>query len=78
MSETIKIICANLRYSGAKDGANSWAARKDLCMKVLQSRQPDLLCFQEMWHEQGLDIQAGFTFHEFQGSRYISPIGKID
>lgn len=75
MSKPLKILCANLRYAGANDGKNSWIYRKDLCMNVLRSRNPDLFCFQEMWNTQRIYVQTAFPGFDWSGMA-DEPLGR--
>ena len=63
----MRILTCNIRYFGAKDGDNGWAHRKDLCARVIRSRHPDVICFQEMWAEQFADLAAAFEDFETFG-----------
>jgi len=56
----MKILSCNIRYFGAADGENSWAYRKDICTEVIRSQLPDVICFQEMWAEQFIELRAAF------------------
>lgn len=50
------ILSSNIRCSGALDGQNGWTHRKDLCTRVIRSRSPDIVCFQEMCEDQFRDM----------------------
>ncbi len=63
----MKILTCNIRCFGAPDGENNWIHRKDLCAQVIQSRAPDIICFQEMWEEQLADLTAAFPEHQTYG-----------
>jgi endonuclease/exonuclease/phosphatase family metal-dependent hydrolase len=54
----MRILTCNIRYAGANDGPNGWEQRADACIGVIRSRQPDIICFQEMWQSQQADLQA--------------------
>lgn len=56
----MKILTCNIRCFGAQDGDNDWVHRKEYCADVIRSQNPDIICFQEMWHEQYIDLQAAF------------------
>jgi endonuclease/exonuclease/phosphatase family metal-dependent hydrolase len=71
----VKILCCNIRYAGAQDGSNSWPYRKDLCVQVLRSHQPDILCFQEMSYEQCAVVRAAFPGHAWHGL-VDEPVGR--
>ncbi len=63
----MKILTCNIRYFGAEDGANRWARRKEVCIGVIRSREPDIVCFQEMWEEQFADLAEAFPGHAAYG-----------
>jgi endonuclease/exonuclease/phosphatase family metal-dependent hydrolase len=46
------VLSCNIRYSRARDGDDSWPLRRDLCLRVILGRSPDVICFQEMTDEQ--------------------------
>lgn len=71
----MNILTCNIRYYNAKDGANAWPYRKELCAEVIRSRNPDLICFQEMWSEQFADLAAAFEEFETFGMA-DEPIGR--
>jgi endonuclease/exonuclease/phosphatase family metal-dependent hydrolase len=48
----LKILTCNIRCSGADDGDDDWAHRRDWCAEVITSRSPSIICFQEMWRDQ--------------------------
>ncbi len=56
----MKILSCNVRCFGGNDGDNGWAHRRDLCAEIIRSRDPDLICFQEMWAEQYQDLAIAF------------------
>lgn len=54
----MKIMSCNVRYCGADDGLNRWERRKDLCVRILRQRSPDIICCQELWAPQFDDLSA--------------------
>ena len=46
------VMSCNIRYSRAKDGPDAWPLRRELCLRVILSRNPDVVCFQEQTDEQ--------------------------
>jgi len=54
----MKLLSCNIRYCGAPDGENAWENRKDLCLRILRERAPDVICFQELWARQFDDLSA--------------------
>ena len=57
----MKVLSCNIRCFGAEDGENNWIHRKDFCIEAIRSRNPDIICFQEMWSEQFADISPTFA-----------------
>ena len=60
----MKILTCNIRYSGADDGENAWACRKDLCARVIAAEDADVVCFQEIWRDQYNDLVAAMPGYE--------------
>ncbi len=55
----MKIMTCNIRASGALDpGKDNWSFRKQICADVLREQAPDIVCFQEMWDEQFVDLSV--------------------
>ncbi len=54
----MKILSCNLRGFGESDGPDAWVHRKELCLDVIKSENPDVISFQEL--EQFADITAAF------------------
>lgn len=63
----MKVMTCNIRCYGGDDGDDHWSHRKDFCAGVIQSRQPDLICFQEMWGEQFADLKPLFPEYDSYG-----------
>ena len=63
----MEILTCNVRCFGADDGDNGWVHRKDLCAKVIESKSPDIICFQEMWAEQFTDLASAFPAYGTYG-----------
>lgn len=53
----MKVMSCNVRTSLARDGENGWECRKELCGRVIRSREPDLIGFQEMSDIQCADLR---------------------
>lgn len=53
----MRILTANIRYYDGNDGRNHWNYRKELCVRVMLSRQPDIICTQETSVEQFSDLR---------------------
>ena len=63
----MRVLCCNVRYSGAPDGMNAWPHRKALCAEVIRSRAPDIIGFQELSREQYLYLRDALPEHEAYG-----------
>ncbi len=63
----MKILTCNIRCFGAEDGLNDWIHRKELCIDVIRSQTPDIICFQEMWSQQFSDLSSAFSGYKFYG-----------
>ena len=77
----MRIMSCNIRYFGGNDGPNHWTHRKQLCLDVIRSREPDLICCQEVWLEQMDDLVAGLGGYgaygmpdESTGANPVNPI----
>jgi len=71
----MKVLTCNIRCFGAEDGSNGWTQRKGLCVGVIRSQTPDIICFQEMWSQQFADISAGLR--EYQSYAMVdTPVGR--
>jgi endonuclease/exonuclease/phosphatase family metal-dependent hydrolase len=59
---TYKILCCNIRVALPEDEAQGvgWKQRKDICIKVMKSKKPDIICFQEVLEVQNYDLKAAF------------------
>lgn len=60
----MKIVSCNIRFHGGNDKANHWKHRKEIFIEIISKHSPQILCFQEMWYEQFLDIQSAFPHFE--------------
>lgn len=55
---SIRVMTCNVRCYGAQDGQNHWDVRKEVCTQVMLSRDPDVICCQEVWEPQYADLRA--------------------
>lgn len=60
LSQAFTVVTANVRYGTARDGADSWPARKDALAALLTAQQPAILGVQE-----ALDFQVAFLAAQF-------------
>lgn len=63
----MNVMTCNIRCYGGNDGDDHWTHRKDFCADVIRSRNPDVICFQEMWSEQFADLKAAFPEYDAYG-----------
>lgn len=63
----MKVLTCNVRYFSASDGDNDWTHRKETCTRIIATQSADVICFQEMWHEQFLDTAAALPGYETYG-----------
>lgn len=63
------VLSCNIRVALPEDDAkgNGWAARKDLCAEVIRSRNPDIVCLQEVLRVQDEDMRKFFPDFGFFG-----------
>lgn len=59
---SFKIMTFNLRYDNSDDGIHSWSNRKDLVIKTITAKSPEVLCIQE-----GLINQVNVLEKSFPG-----------
>ena len=57
------VVTANVRYGTARDGADSWPARKDALVALLTAQQPAILGVQEALAFQVAFLEARFPGH---------------
>jgi len=43
----VRLLCFNIRYGTARDGANHWQQRKDLVTRLIREQQSDVIGLQE-------------------------------
>jgi endonuclease/exonuclease/phosphatase family metal-dependent hydrolase len=77
----MRILCCNIRTSTGSDGDNHWAKRKQFCIDVIRSQQPDIVCCQEMHGDQFADMSRGLPELEWFGMidepHALSPVNSI-
>lgn len=66
------VLTCNIRVALAEDDAAGygWAARKDLCAEIIRSRNPDIVCMQEVLRVQNKDLKKlfpGYMLFGFEG-----------
>lgn len=48
----IKVVSFNIRYDSGRDGVNCWQNRKELLKSFLLEQNADIVCLQEVLHQQ--------------------------
>ena len=64
----MRIMSCNVRCEGAQDGPNDWVHRREFCVEVMRSREPDIICCQEVWETQVVDLRKGLEGYEWFGT----------
>lgn len=61
--KTHRIMSCNIRVALDEDEAKGfgWSTRKDVCIEVIKSYNPDIFCLQEVLKVQYLDIKKAFS-----------------
>lgn len=61
-SESHKILCCNIRVALPEDDAAGfgWNVRKEVCIDVMRSQKPDIICMQEVLEVQNDDLKKAF------------------
>lgn len=52
-ADTLRVMSYNVRYPARSDGANLWDLRRDILIRSIQAKDPDLIGTQELFHLQG-------------------------
>jgi endonuclease/exonuclease/phosphatase family metal-dependent hydrolase len=77
----IKIITCNVRFYGGDDKKNHWKHRKSILIEILLSNSPHIICCQELWYEQFIDILPSFSDFEacvmVDGNTNRNPLNTI-
>lgn len=66
--ESHQILCCNIRVDLPEDEEKGfgWNGRKDICVQIIRSHQPDIICLQEVLQGQMEDLKVAFpTFKAF-------------
>lgn len=63
----MNVLTCNTRCYRAQDGKNDWPLRKEMFVQVVRSREPDIICCQEVDVEQFVDLSAAFPEFEWYG-----------
>lgn len=68
-TKSLRVLTANIRVDLKEDEAKGlgWLQRKKLCFEVIKSYQPDVVCFQEVFYQQAIDLRKEFSEYYFLG-----------
>jgi len=58
---TLQVMSFNIRYGKARDGANRWEKRRELCVARIRAFDPDLLGLQE-----SLEFQNAYVLENLE------------
>ncbi|MFW6154908.1 MAG: endonuclease/exonuclease/phosphatase family protein [Planctomycetota bacterium] len=64
----MRVMSCNIRCDHGGDGEDNWVHRRDLCIDVMLSREPDIVCCQEVWHGQAADLRRGLAGYTWLGT----------
>ncbi|MBM3449090.1 MAG: hypothetical protein FJX90_08300, partial [Bacteroidetes bacterium] len=67
----------NLRYNNAKDGEYSWPNRSERVKHFLWSESPDIIGFQEVLHNEVLELDRALFNYNFEKRQY-ERVGVVD
>jgi endonuclease/exonuclease/phosphatase family metal-dependent hydrolase len=71
----MRLMTANIRFSGAQDGENAWENRKDFCAELIGKLSPDIIGFQELCEDQFEFMQEALDSYDSYGI-FSRPAGK--
>ena len=68
-SSSHRILTCNIRVALDEDEAKGlgWSARKDICMKIIKDKKPDIVGFQEVLKVQADDLRKYFSSYYLFG-----------
>lgn len=64
-----RILCCNIRVALDEDEAKGvgWSARKDICLKIIKDKKPDIISLQEVLKVQADDLRKYFPSYQLFG-----------
>lgn len=75
----LKVLSFNLRYNNPNDGENSWPNRSELVKNFLWSESPDIIGFQEVLHNEVLELDRALFNYNFSERQYTRiGVGRED
>ncbi len=78
-NETLKVLSFNIRYNNPNDGENSWPNRSERVKNFLWSESPDIIGFQEVLHNEVLELDHALFNYNFSERQYTRiGVGRED
>jgi endonuclease/exonuclease/phosphatase family metal-dependent hydrolase len=78
-NEKLKVISFNIRYNNPNDSENSWPNRSERVKNFLWSESPDILGFQEVLHNEVVELDRALFNYNFSQRQYIRVgVGRED
>jgi endonuclease/exonuclease/phosphatase family metal-dependent hydrolase len=75
----LKVLSFNIRYNNPNDGENSWPNRSERVKNFLWSESPDIIGFQEVLHNEVLELDHALFNYNFSERHYIRVgVGRED
>lgn len=64
-----RVLCCNIRVALDEDETSGvgWSVRRDICLKIIKSKTPDIVSFQEVLKVQADDIRKYFPNYQLIG-----------
>ena len=64
-----RILCCNIRVALEEDEAKGvgWSVRRDICLKIIRDKKPDIISLQEVLKVQADDFRKAFPSFQFFG-----------
>ena len=66
------LLTLNIRYDNENDGINRWESRKERIFRFLRNNKADVVCLQEVLHNQLLDLTSTLNEYSYVG------FGRVD
>ena len=75
----LKVLSFNIRYNNPNDGENSWPNRSEHVKNFLWSESPDIIGFQEVLHNEVLELDHALFNYNFSDRQYTRVgVGRAD
>ena len=78
-TSSLKVLSFNIRYNNPNDGENSWPNRSEHVKNFLWSESPDIIGFQEVLHNEVLELDHALFNYNFSERQYTRiGVGRED